>query len=298
MSFEFIKRTIKDTSDFLIYLVDIFQNFLYKMMGAGMESFPYKKIVDEKRTLSVLANGPSLSDVIKDIINYNVKSDCDYMVMNFFANENVFFKIKPKYYCLADPMFFCKDSRYDKVKKLFRIMNDKVDWDLCLFVCSGKKHFMRFSQLTNPHIQVKAIYPIQYNKSNPFAFFLFKKGIALPRIGTVANFCIFLGINMGYKHINLFGVDMTFFDGICINPNNELCTINKHFYDNGYTLKPYIDPSTNKAMRLYKYIDMVNDMFKSHEILATYARSLNTIITNYSEKSMLDCYKRGNYETS
>ena len=55
--------------------------------------------------VAIVANGPSLREVLSKF-QMDKFSDTDFNVLNFFGMEAVFTRIKPKHYCLADPMFF------------------------------------------------------------------------------------------------------------------------------------------------------------------------------------------------
>jgi len=277
---------------FVCYLVDIFFYIVSKLLRLGKKRYPYKDRVAGNRKLTILANGPSLRKVLENYKENDLFDNSDYVVMNYFAHENVFRELKPKYYCLADPMFLIKDSRYEKVMALFKVLNEEVDWDMDLYIVFNKKKFLRFSGLNNPHIHICSINVSKFMGFGSFAHLLYRHNFAAPIMGTVANLCVYIGLNNGYKTINLFGVDMSFFEGICVDENNQLCSIIRHFYDDKTELRPYIDQQTNQAMKLSKYIDMVNLMIKSHEVLASYALSLGANVVNRTENSMLDCYPR------
>ena len=87
---------------------------------------------------------------------------------------------------------------------------------------------------------------------------------------------------------------MSFFEGLCVNEENETCTIEKHYYDNSSHMKPYILHSTGKAIPLAMYIDMVGDMVKSHNDISEYGKWLGVSFLNRTYNSMLDCYPRLN----
>ena len=57
----------------------------------------------------IIGTGPSL--IKKDIheINNYKKDECDFFAVNFFANTDTFFELKPNYYFLADKLFWSED---------------------------------------------------------------------------------------------------------------------------------------------------------------------------------------------
>ena len=90
-----IKRIIKqclsigrDSINFAAFLVEMI--FKSKLHNSFSRRYSGK--------VAILANGPSLKEVLP-------KLQMD-KVLNFFGMEAVFTRIKPKHYCLADPMFF------------------------------------------------------------------------------------------------------------------------------------------------------------------------------------------------
>ena len=55
----------------------------------------------------IIGTGPSLINDINEIKNYK-KDECDFFGVNFFANTETFFDLKPNYYFLADKLFGLK----------------------------------------------------------------------------------------------------------------------------------------------------------------------------------------------
>ena len=92
-AFSFVKQTVK----FVFFLAHL----LFQTKG-NLKN-PLKKVYSGK--VAMLANGPSLKEVLPKL-QMDKFSDTDFIVLNFFGMEAVFTRIKPKHYCLADPMFF------------------------------------------------------------------------------------------------------------------------------------------------------------------------------------------------
>ena len=107
--------------------------------------------------LVILANGPSLKGYLKDFRNRS--KDCDYCVVNFFANHNEFFTIRPNHYVLADPTFF--DGRALEIPAHIQLKSNlnKVDWKMVVYVPFGKHKYMR-KHIDNPNI---TFLPFHYN---------------------------------------------------------------------------------------------------------------------------------------
>lgn len=252
----------------------------------------YSPVVKPNKRLIVLANGPSLQEDISRLNKQGGTEDCDLLMMNFSASQDIFTEYKPKYYALADPMFFHEDYRIEKVRKVFKDIDEKVSWEMTLLLAEDVIDFLKFSGLRNPLLKFQRIQkgecPFDGNKKYEY----YKKGLSMPPVGTVANMAVFAGIQYGYKQIELCGNDMSLLEGLCVNDKNETCTIYRYYYDKDAIMKPCIDPFTGKPFRLDSYIDMVNKMIKSHRQLADYGNYMNVTIINRTRKSMMDCYTR------
>ena len=282
---ESICSFISDSINFILFILDLIRYSAYRN--------PISK--DCKGTIAVLANGPSLKDTIIRIEKDDEFKNVDYIVLNYFAHENIFTKIKPKYYCFADPMFFIKTHREAEAKELFRILKDKVNWSMHIFVPNNlKNHFIKFSGLKDSqYIKIIGVNNIQYKGFKSLKNYFFKKGLAIPEISTVAILAIYASLNKGYEKLNLYGVDHSFFDGLCVNENNQVCNVEKHFYDNKKSiLKPIIRNDNNEIWKISQYLQSITNMFSSHDILALYADYLGVEIVNCTHNSMIDSYKR------
>jgi hypothetical protein len=284
-----VKRLLKFCKDTVMFIYYLLNFVRYKNI-----SKPIKR--EYSGTIAVLANGPSLKEVIPHLAVDDEFKNNDFIVMNFFALNDVFFKIKPKHYCLADPIFMQEAyiNKKEQVLELFRILQKGVDWNLTIYVPGNalKSHLL-YSGLANPFIKHISVNTVDYSGYEHFRFFFYKKSLAMPRVQTVANMAIYVALNSGYSLVNLYGVDHSFFDSMCINDNNHLCNRNRHFYDNSgeELLKPIIRYDD----LIYKISDYINDisyMFKSHDLLSAYAKFIQVRIVNCTRGSMIDSYER------
>lgn len=253
---------------------------------------PFKKSYDG--TVAIFANGPSLKDVIARVETDEEFKDVDIIVLNYFAFENIFFKIKPKHYCLADPMFFGESHRKADALRLFSILQEQVHWDLNIYIPKCRlKAFKSFSNLTNPNLHIVALNTEEYTGYESFRFKFYEKAMSMPQIQTVANMAIYVGINSGYSQINLYGVEHTFLDSLYVNDKNQLCNRDKHFYDKEEAhLKPILRNDTGEVWKIGDYLMSIAQMFKSHDLLAAYATYKDVHIVNCTKGSMIDSYER------
>lgn len=280
-----ILKFIKDSFYFISFLSRVVYNGNYRN---NLKKSTIKTAV-------VLANGPSLK---KEIPKLNIAEEfngVDFIVLNYFANQQVFFQIKPKHYCFADPMFFENTHRQQEAKSIFSILQNKVDWDMNIYVPSNRfKNFKIFSGVNNKYITIVKMNTTPYGGYKSFRNFFYKKGLAMPIPGTVANLAIFVALNSGFKEIRLYGVDHTFFDSLCVNEKNQLCNKESHFYGNKTKTEPIpiIRTDNSEVFKMSEYLTAIGQMFKSHDLLVHYAKYLNVEIINYTKISLIDSYKR------
>jgi hypothetical protein len=276
-----IEDFIKDSISFFFYLLRLIKH----------RGFSNKLMKDKQGKVAVLANGPSLKEVIPRLTSDEFK-DVDFIVLNFFAFDDVFFQIRPQHYCFADPMFFNKSKKEQDVQKLFYLLEKNVDWKMNIYVPSYYyKKFRDLRKLTNLNLQILKVNSTEYFGYEIFRHFFYKKGLAIPRFQTVAILAIFVCLNKGYSDISLYGVDHTFFD-ISINKYNQLCSKDGHFYDNNPKWKIMQRINSDEPWKISDYLWEITEIFKAHDHLADYMRYLNVEITNCTKCSMIDSYKR------
>ncbi|NDV96118.1 hypothetical protein D0T84_14525 [Dysgonomonas sp. 521] len=279
-----MKQFIKNSLNLIVFLI--------KLIFSGSFRNPIKK--ESLDTIAVLANGPSLKDVIPNILINEEFKNVDFVVLNFFAFDDIFFKIKPKYYCLADPMFFHENHRIKDVRKLFSILENKVNWNLSIFIPSPfYNKFVSFSQLKNTNINIIKVNNLVYRGFPSLRNFFYKKGAAIPSINTVLILALYVSIQMGSKSIRLYGADHDLFKHVSVNDNNQLCSIDSHFYDEKLTpLKPLRRNRDDKIWKISDFLESMYLMFKSHDQLASFAIYSNIKIINCTKGSMIDSYER------
>lgn len=271
---------------FVVYVLRIL------LKGRIWGRYSYEKRYSGK--MVVLANGPSLKNILAEIGVKNDFDNVEFTVMNFFAFDAAFHRIKPRFYCLADPMYIKKNHRYDDVKRLFHLLQQNVDWNMYLYIPRywGKKEFIQYSSITNPYIHIISVNDIMYEGFECFRNWLFKRNLAIPGIGTVAQLGIYMAINNGFDEINLYGVEHNMICSLFVNDKNQLCCKEEHFYDCSVELKPLIRNDNSEQYKISDYLLETGKLFQIHDLLRNYADSLNMKIINCTPMSMIDSYRR------
>ena len=258
-------------------------------------SFIRKRLEYKKRcngSIAILANGPSLRKILPYLKSGKEFKNMDFSVHNFFGLTDEFFKIKPKFYALADPMFIKKNHRYDEVVNLFDILQNKVDWDMTLYIPFDINDFLLYSKITNNHILIKHVEINDVNSWEKINIWLYTHGMASPFIGSVVQLNIFAAINEGFKEIHLYGVDHTMICNLVLNADNQLCNKYEHFSDANIPNIAPIIKSDGKVFTVSEFLLLNYKLFRSHEQLRKYAEYHHSKIVNYTEGSMIDSYER------
>ena len=250
----------------------------------------------------VMANGPSLKDALKKYDEGEISITSDSVMVNLAGLDDHFWKIRPKHLCFSDSMFY-RDylPRKEDIKKHYKLLNEKVDWDLNLYLCYETlgeiEELKKYSGLTNPHIHFIIMNRIPCDNWDPkYWNRLLSSGYFMPKVGSVGNVALHVALLCGYKEIELYGVDNSQFFEFCINDDNQLCFYDSHFYDKEgeRKLKPVISTwsAENRQRRISEFMYSLYYSFKGHEIHAQWAKYLGAHIVNCNPESMVDAHDR------
>lgn len=253
----------------------------------------------------ILANGPSLKKTLEDYDAGIIPIDSNTFMVNHGAlDEKHFMAIRPKHYCFDDPIFYRDYTpKLEATKKLYSIFQNKVDWEMNIYICFTKeeefKALVDYSKITNPHIHFIKINKKFCAELKSLRCKLWDTGYFMPDTGTIANTAIYVALLEGYKEIELFGVDHSQFLDLAVNDHNQLCSVDRHFYDvnNEPKLKPFIDTSGDEEIpfRVSKFFAFLYAQFYSHELLREFADYKGAKVLNCTPHSYTDAYERKLY---
>ena len=280
-------RNLYETA-FYFAVMAVKENFRNYVGRAGTVGAP-------KPSVLILGNGPSLAEDLPRLIERREYETEDFLAVNFFAEDDRFEVVKPKYYVLSDPMFFRDSECRDRVAALYRTLDSKVTWPMTLYVqFYNPEKFDYRAALPNPRIRIVRFHTQVYRGFGSVGFWLFRHGLGSANFGTVVQVGEYVALLLGYKRIELYGVDHTLLDGLCVDDANRLCRADRHYYDAGprapqpiYMKVPHV-PYTMSV-----YLAEVAELFRGHEVLRDYAASLGARIVNRTRGSMIDAYERG-----
>ena len=253
-------RNLYETA-FYFAVMAVKENFRNYVGRAGTVGAP-------KPSVLILGNGPSLAEDLPRLIERREHETKDVMAVNFFALDERFETVRPAYYVLSDPMFF-RDS-------------------------ACRERFDYRAALPNPNIRIVRFHTQLYRGFRGVEFWLFRRGLGSANFGTVVQVCEYVALLLGYKTLELYGVDHTLLDGLCVDEENRLCRADGHYYDAApATPKPIFQKVPHRPYTMSVYLAEVAELFRGHEVLRDYAASLGARIINRTRGSMIDAYERG-----
>lgn len=290
---EKIIAALQNTFDTLLFFATMAakEDFTNHVVRAGANA------QNPSRRMAILGNGPSLKEQLPCLIAQREWEKADMLAVNFFALSEEFSVIKPKYYLISDPMFFRRAGHSERIDALYKALAERITWPMTLYVqYYNPEHFDYGKAIGhNPNICIVRFHSIVFRGFRKVEFWCYRRGLGSGNFGTVVQNGEFIGIQLGYKHIDLYGVDHTLLDGLCVDDKNRLCRTQSHYYD---TTPPAPEPiyvnATNppRPYSMHSYLAETAELFRGHEVLRDWARDEGVRIVNHSRGSMIDAYER------
>lgn len=286
---------LEKLSNYLVTIANIFISLLKIILRSRFKTtFPEKK----GNSIAFFANGPSLNQAIEKLKSQKNGLPYNIMVTNFFINSPEFNELKPNHYILCDPDFnFNGFTKVSYIKK-FYIDLFAVEWEVNLFVpFSFKKSILQIKQILN--IRKTNVNIFYYNDTNlvgkdSFTLKLIKMKLGISRPTTVSVPAIHMCMYLGYTDIIIGGIDLNQHLDIKVDKSNTLLIKSRHFYSNGEEVfEPWYKNSYSKeTFKTSEAFLIFYRFFNSFDIIAIYAKKYKYTITNYSESSYLDQFKK------
>ena len=288
-----IIKAIREGFDTLLFFLimavkEDFHNYVGKAGALDMK--PSKR-------LAILGNGPSLKQQLPKLIEQKEWEQADMMAVNFFALSDEFTVLMPKYYVLSDPMFFRTAGRTERIAELYNALATKVTWPMVLYVQYYNPELFNYSSAIghNPHIHIVPFHSTVFHGLRDVEFWCYRNGLGSGNWGTVVQNGMLAAIQIGYKTIELYGVDHTLLDGLMVDDNNRLCRAQSHYYDSmPASPKPIYYNATNppRPYTMAEYLAETAELFRGHEVLRDYAAAEGVRIINRTAGSLIDAFER------
>lgn len=289
------------------YLKFFFPPFLYSQIKVLYSIVKYRKYLNKttiknikpnNKVLCVLGNGPSLSKSIEKYEQFMKNNDC--LVVNFFANTDLYEKIKPNFYLFMDPAMYLPFDKMgkwkDSIEKLVDNFINKTSWDINIIlpVQASDSEFVQRLETGNNFIHIYYLNTIskRCSFSQKSKFKNFDKNFIAPPSQTVMNTAVYLGIFFNYLETYVFGIDSTFFDNLDVDQETNILYANdSHFY--GSNRFPwYIGGDITKIGKVHEITGCFVKMFELYWEVRNYADYKGLNVYNASEFSMVDAFER------
>ena len=238
----------------------------------------------KKSLLRILGNGSSLKSLIDKMAD-----DCEYMVMNSHVLHSSYLELKPRYYVLADPAFFHPRPSYDGTKIVRKIL-DETTWEMTLFI--PWEHTRGIDLKSTDWVTIEYVNQSDYRGPEQFREYIYEHNLAMPTVNNVLVSAIYLAIYIGYKDVELYGVEHSWTRDIYVNSKNQTCLRDNHFYDKEMVDDNVIVDCKGNPMRFYEVLKLYMDYFPAYWELRELADRHGCHITNCTQNSFIDAFEK------
>ncbi len=248
----------------------------------------------KKESLIIMGNGPSLRDTIANHSDILKKSRT--LAVNFAANADSYFDLKPNIYVLADPHFFrVESSGKSSDPNVVRLWDNlaATDWKMTLYVpCKAK---IPDSVMANSDIAVRRYNLTPGEGLAAPVHWLYKKGLAMPRPRNVLIASIMIALREGYRDIYIVGADHTWSRDLWVDDKNRVISVQKHFYkDNDKEFERVAQEYA--GYHLHDIMNSLTIAFRSYHQIKAFADKIGAKITNCTPGSFIDAFPRSQLE--
>ena len=260
---------------------------------------PMIPTIGKGKSLYILANGPSLSQMYEENIDFFV--DKNVLCVNMIAETDFYTKLKPLIYVIIDGVPLGTDHNMtEDEKNVARVTREsivnKTDWDMYLILpYASKGSRLAKEAANNKHIHVVFVNTNVYKGKNvAIEYFLWNKFWCCPRMANVLVASIFYGILMRFSEVFLYGADHDWIKSIEVDDKNRVFVCNKHVYkeENAKTL--FGVPNENRCMKLGEVLEGWTSVWSTYYKLNDFAKKNKVAIYNATKNSLIDAFSRGN----
>ena len=247
---------------------------------------PAPEGIDE---LVVLANGPSLTRTVEEHRGF-LKGRA-LLAVNLFAVSPLYTELKPRYYIIADPLFWIVD---EKREALFGSIAEKTDWPMHLFVPTRALSDSKWKEIvaTNPNVSIHLYNTTPVEGFAGFERWIYRHGLGMPRPHNVLIPSIATALRMPFRKIYLAGADHSWLPEISVTEDNQVLMHQKHFYDRDSSKAETVKKEDLESARLHVILYHMHVAFKAYFTLRDYAASLGKEVVNITPGSFIDAFRR------
>lgn len=254
--------------------------------------------VRQRRVCSVLGNGPSLTESLTEQLDFIRQTEI--VCVNNFAHSAAFTQLRPQNYVISDPNYFVftqQTTDRDDIRRTLSVFVEQVDWAMTLYVphFANGSYLLRQIERGNAHIRVVYFNYTVVSGFRKLTYWLYEKGLGMPRAQTVIIAALTLMVNRRFDTIYLFGADTSWHEQIRLNDQNQLLIKQIHFYDKPADVRHepvYSDKHRQRTFSMASQFLSLHKVFHGYEVLRDYADYRGVAILNASAKSYIDAFER------
>lgn len=252
----------------------------------------------QRPVCSVLGNGPSLNESLTEQLDFIRQTEI--VCVNNFAHSAAFVQLQPQNYVISDPNYFVfteQTTDRDDIRRTLSVFLQQVNWPMTLYVPHFAKgsYLLRQIERGNAAIQIVYFNYTVVSGFNRLTYWLYEKGLGMPRAQTVIIAALTLMVNRRFDTIYLFGADTSWHEQIRLNDQNQLLIKQIHFYDKPTDVRHepvYSDKYRQRTSSMSSQFLSLHNVFRGYEVLRDYADHRGVAILNASAKSYIDAFER------
>lgn len=257
----------------------------------GMSFYRLKVLPSDRKNCIILGNGPSLKKTLQFMSSRPLK-ETDIYCVNFFANDPVYYEIKPTHYVLTDQSFWINNSSEEIAAKkvlLYDTLFNKTMWKLNLYLPIEAKPYI-------DKYRSKYVATVYYNRTPVVGFktirhICYKYNLGMPTPQNVLIAAIYIAMHNKYESIYMSGADHSWHNNLHVGEDNILYINDCHFYGEAKPA-PFLKVGQREPYRMHEIFTVWAKVFRSYYLLEEYAKINNTNIVNISETSYVDAFQR------
>lgn len=242
----------------------------------------------------VLGNGPSLTKDIKE--NMDIFRKGDTFCVNNFIESDLYEKIQPKYYVLADPDYWASavpEGYASARNRFFDQILSRTTWPIIIYLPFAAKDVIDGIFSHEKNIRVDYYNGVPLAGERTLVNILYDNNLGMPSPQNVLIPALFLSLRLGYKKVILLGADHSWHQTLALDESNRICVRQSHFYDPNAELTPVaMEQHGQKPFTMDTLFYAIALMFEGYWKIEEYSKHLGAQIYNASSTSFIDAFKR------
>lgn len=252
-----------------------------------------------RQAIWILGNGPSCAAILSaDNYPWSLNKEA-VMAVNHFSDSPFFMKIRPSYYIISAPELLwqpenaLKPIYIENRNRLIKSLADQVDWKMELLLPARARYakWWQVQILKNPNLTIRYYSHLPADGPSWFKNLVFGLQLGIPRPHNVVIPGIMTSIWMGFKEINLLGVEHSWIPTLAVDEENEVTLNHQHFYDE--------TPKVNKMFyegkrtrKLHEVLEKFYYTFRSYWEIRYFSDKAGVKITNFTPSSFIDAFPK------